>query len=189
MHDQPKVKAQAASKFFLDGRAGRDPVPGTIARGDLRTDTALFTGKVDGKFVAAFPMKVDAAMMERGRDRFQIFCTPCHGATGSGNGIVALRGHKTPPSYHIERLQKETPGYFFDVATNGFGAMYGFSSQIPVNDRWAIVAYVRALQLSQHATAADLPEQIRADLLSGRKIEGKAPEHKTSEGQSEEGKH
>lgn len=169
MHDQPKLKAQAKSDFFADGRAGRDPVPGTIAVGDLREDAALYTGKVNGQFITQFPIKVDAAVMARGRDRFQIFCQPCHGPTGVGNGMVVQRGHKIPPSWHIERLQKETPGYWFDVVTNGFGAMYGYSAQIPVNDRWAIIAYVRALQLSQSATAADVPEAVRADLAAGKK--------------------
>jgi mono/diheme cytochrome c family protein len=108
--------------------------------------------------------------MARGRDRFEIFCQPCHGPTGAGNGMVVQRGHKVPPSWHIERLQKETPGYWFDVATNGFGAMYGYAAQIAPRDRWAIIVYVRALQLSQAASSSDIPEAIRAEVVSGRRL-------------------
>lgn len=170
MHDQPKAKPQSKSAFFVDGRTGRLPVEGTVARGELRADDHLYRGKVDGAFATTFPFKIDAALMERGRERYAIYCTPCHGATGLGNGMVIQRGFKVPAtSHHIERLRNAPVGYWFDVITNGFGVMFGYASQIPVNDRWAIIAYVRALQLSRNATAEDVPAAEREALLSGRK--------------------
>ena len=181
MHDQPKAKPQSKSTFFLDGRTGRPLVEGAVARGDLREDDAYEKGKVDGKFVTALPIPVDSAVMERGRERYNIFCAPCHGQTGLGNGMVVQRGYKTAASHHQDRLRNETNGYWFDVITNGFGVMPGHADKIPVHDRWAIVAYVRALQLSRHAAAADIPEAERQALLSGKTAtpaaehEGKAP--------------
>lgn len=171
MHDQPKAKPQSKSSFFVDGRTGRLPVDGTIARGELREDDHLYRGKVDGVFATTFPFKIDAAVMERGRERYTIYCAPCHGATGLGNGMVIQRGFKVPAaSHHIERLRLAPVGYWFDVITNGFGVMFGYAAQIPVKDRWAIIAYVRALQLSRNATAADLPAAEREALLSGRPL-------------------
>lgn len=171
MHDQPKAKPQSKSAFFVDGRTGRLPVDGTVARGELREDDHLYRGKVDGVFVTTFPFKIDAAVMERGRERYNIYCTPCHGATGLGNGMVIQRGFKVPAaSHHIERLRNAPVGYWFDVITNGFGVMFGYAAQIPVNDRWAIIAYIRALQLSRNATDDDVPAAEREALLSGRKL-------------------
>ena len=171
MHDQPKAKPQSQSKFFVDGRTGRLPVEGTVARGDLREDDHLYRGKVNGQFVTTFPFKIDAAIMQRGRERYTIYCTPCHGQTGLGNGMVVQRGFRVPAaSHHLERLRNAPVGYWFDVITNGFGVMFGYAAQIPVNDRWAIIAYVRALQLSRHATIEDIPEAQREALLSGRMI-------------------
>lgn len=171
MHDQPKAKPQSKSNFFVDGRTGRLPVEGTVARGDLREDDHLYRGKVDGVFVTTFPFKIDAAIMERGRERYTIYCTPCHGRTGLGNGMVIQRGFKVPAaSHHMERLRLAPVGYWFDVITNGFGVMFGYAAQIPVKDRWAIIAYVRALQLSRNATAEDVPAAEREALLSGRKL-------------------
>jgi hypothetical protein len=171
MHDQPKAKPQSKSAFFLDGRTGRLPVEGTVARGQLREDDHLYRGKVDGVFVTTFPFKIDAAVMERGRERYNIYCTPCHGATGLGNGMVIQRGFKIPAaSHHIERLRQAPIGYWFDVITNGFGVMYGYAAQIPANDRWAIIAYVKALQLSRNATIQDVPEGEREALESGRTL-------------------
>ena len=169
MHDQPKAKPQSKSAFFVDGRTGRLPVDGTVARGQLREDDHLYRGKVGGNFVTTFPFKIDAAVMERGRERYDIYCTPCHGATGLGNGMVIQRGFKIPAaSHHIERLRLAPVGYWFDVITNGFGVMYGYEAQISVNDRWAIIAYVKALQLSRNATIQDVPEGEREALVSGR---------------------
>lgn len=165
MHDQPKYETLEASDFFVDGRASRTPVPGTVARGGLRLDTHLDTGKVDGKFVRSFPFEVTDEVMKRGRERFEIFCTPCHSRVGDGRGMAVRRGIAPPPSFHIDRLRDIEEGYLFDVISNGFGRMYGYGAQIKVRDRWAIVAYLRALQFSQNARPADLPAEARQELL------------------------
>jgi mono/diheme cytochrome c family protein len=157
MHDQPRFKPLAQSDFFTDLRSARMPIDGTVARGQLREDAYFYTGKLGanpGDFMP-FPINVDA--LARGRERFNIYCTPCHSRTGDGNGMIVQRGFRPPPSFHTERLRKAPLGYFFDVMTNGFGAMPDYASQIPPRDRWCIVAYIRALQLSQGATASDLP--------------------------------
>ncbi|MEW5979150.1 MAG: cytochrome c [Acidobacteriota bacterium] len=159
MHDQPKLEALESSSFFPDGRASRPLVPGTVARGQLRNDPQLYTGKVNNEFVDSFPFPVTKEVLERGRERFNIFCTPCHDYTGNGEGMVVRRGFKQPPSFHIDRLRKAAAGYLFDVITNGFGAMQDYAAQVKVEDRWAIVAYIRALQLSQNASAADTPPE------------------------------
>jgi mono/diheme cytochrome c family protein len=164
MHDQPRYKPLAGSDFFADGRASRPLVAGTVARGWLRDDARLHTGKDGAAFTAEFPMTVDLALVQRGHERFDIFCAPCHGRTGAGNGMVVQRGYRKPTTFHIDRLRHEKPGYFYDVITNGFGAMPDYASQIPVRDRWAIVAYLRALQLSQHARVDELPADTRAEL-------------------------
>jgi mono/diheme cytochrome c family protein len=163
MADQPKDKALAPSDFFTDGRSARPLIENTVARGALAND-ALFVPKESN----AFPLPVNQELLDRGENRFRIFCTPCHGLQGDGNGIVAMRGMKHPPTYHEERLRQAPNGYFFDVITNGFGAMYGYSAQIPPRDRWAIVAYVRALQLSRNAKVADLPADLREKLMASR---------------------
>ena len=158
MYDQAKKEPLEASEFFKDGRVARPLVPGTIARGQLETDTPMFTGKQDGQFVADLPMPVNAELVQRGQTRFKIYCTPCHGATGDGGGMIANRGFKRPPSYHSERLRGMPVGHFFDVITNGFGAMAPFKNRISPEDRWAIAAYVRALQYSQFAPASSLSD-------------------------------
>lgn len=160
MHDQPKLEPFEASTFFDDGRASRPYVEGTVARGRLQEDEHLFRGTVDGEFATTFPYPVDRAMLERGRERFGIFCAPCHDSSGSGNGVIVQRGLKRPASFHVQRLRDAEPGYFFDVITNGFGAMYDYSDRIPARDRWAIVAYVRVLQLSQNASVDDVPPGV-----------------------------
>jgi len=164
MHDQPKFKPYAKSDFFADRRSARPLVEGTIARGHLREDVVLYTGKAAGKPVDAFPFPVTAEVMARGRERFDIFCAPCHGRTGAGDGMIVRRGYRKPPTFHQDRLRQAAPGYTFDVITNGFGAMPDYAQQIPVGDRWAIVAYIKALQLSQHAPADTLPAEARAAL-------------------------
>ena len=166
MHDQPKFKPYAKSDFFADERSARPPVDGTIARGHLRDDVVLYTGKAAGKPVEAFPFAVSAAVMERGHERFDIFCSPCHGRTGSGDGMIVRRGYRKPPTFHQDRLRQAAPGYVFDVITNGFGAMPDYAQQIPVRDRWAIVAYIKALQRSQHAPLDRVPAGGRAALES-----------------------
>lgn len=157
MHDQPKYRGLRPSAFFADGSSARPLVEGTVARGTLQEDEAFFTGKVNKVDVKELPFPVDQQMLDRGQERFNIYCTPCHGRTGAGNGMVVQRGYRQPPSFHIERLRQADAGHFFDVMTNGFGAMPDYRAQVTPRDRWAIVAYIRALQLSQHAAAADVP--------------------------------
>jgi mono/diheme cytochrome c family protein len=157
MHDQPKYKPQQASTFFADGRANRPMLAGTIARGRLKTDELLETGKVNGEFSVEFPMQVTADVLKRGASRYAIFCAPCHDASGGGNGMVVQRGMKQPVSFHVDRLKDSPAGYYFDVITNGFGAMYDYSDRIKVEDRWAIAAYIRVLQKAQNAQLADVP--------------------------------
>ena len=159
MHNAPRYKPYAASDFFADGRASRVPPTGTVARGWLRADEVLYTGRSNGELVSEFPFPIAAEDMARGRDRYTIYCTPCHGILGDGQGMVVQRGLRRAASYHQDRLRDEKVGYFYDVITNGFGAMQGYADQIPVRDRWLIVAYVRALQLSQHATMAEVPRE------------------------------
>ena len=161
MHDQPSYQPLEASAFFADGRSARAPVPGTVARGQLRDDEHLETGKVDGRFAASFPYPATAEVMARGRERYDIFCAPCHDRLGTGHGMVVRRGFPPAASFHIDRLRAVEPGYIFDTITNGFGRMSGYASSIPVRDRWAIVAYVRALQLSQNVPERDLPGDVR----------------------------
>ena len=157
MQDQPKYKAFAPSPFFDDGRASRPAVPHTVARGHLDDDTLLYTGKVGDAFAPLFPAPVTSQVLARGHERYDIYCSPCHDRVGTGNGMVVQRGYRRPPAFHIDRLRNAAPGYFFDVVTHGFGVMPNYAAQIPVPDRWGIVAYIRALQLSQHATLADVP--------------------------------
>lgn len=168
MHDQPRYKPLARSDFFEDHRSARPLVPGTVARGQLREDPVFFTGKTGTEFVTVLPVRVTAALLRRGQMQFQTYCSPCHGRVGRGDGMVVQRGFKRPSSYHVARLRGSPVGYFFDVITNGFGAMSDYSAQVPVRDRWAIVAYIRALQLSQHATLDDVPAEKRAELEASR---------------------
>lgn len=168
MHNQPKYKPLAGSEFFADGRASRPLMEGTIARGHLKTDEHLYTGKVGGKPVDTFPFPVTRPVLERGRERFNIYCAVCHGRDGNGGGMIVQRGFRRPPSYHIDRLRQAPAGHFFDVMTNGFGAMYSYASRLSVEDRWAIVAYIRALQLSQNATLNDVPPAQRQQLEAAK---------------------
>ena len=167
MHDQPKYESLEASTFFPDGRASRPLVLGTVAQGQLREDAHLYEGKVGGKPAETFPFPIDLKSLERGRQRYNIYCSPCHDRVGNGDGMVVRRGFRRPPSYHIERLRQVPPGYLYDVITNGFGAMQDYAAQIPVRDRWMIVAYVRALQFSQNASLNDVPETERQNLRGG----------------------
>ena len=164
MHDQPKYIPLRESTFFADHRSARPPVPGTIARGQLHDDTLMFTGKVGSADSEVLPFPATAGVMARGHERFDIFCSPCHGRTGQGDGMVVRRGYRRPPTYHQDRLRNAPVGHFFDVMTNGFGAMPDYATQIPVADRWAIAAYIRALQLSEHASMADVPAAERSKL-------------------------
>ena len=173
MHDQPKLKPLARSDFFADERASRPQVEGTIARGQLRDDSPFYTGKVDGQLTDELPVPLTPELLATGRTRFDTFCAPCHGRTGEGNGMVVERGFKKPNSFHTERIRQMPIGHFFDAMTNGFGAMADYRAQVPVADRWAVAAYVRALQLSRNARLEDVPVERRADLEA--KVEAKGP--------------
>jgi hypothetical protein len=162
MADQPKNRPLSPSPFFDDGRSERPLVENTVARGSI-ADDELFVPKESN----AFPLPVTPELLKRGQERYKIFCTPCHGIQGDGNGMVAMRGMKHPPSYHDPRLRQVPNGYIYDVITNGFGGMLGYSAQIPPADRWAIVAYVRALQLSRNVPASELPPDVREKLPKG----------------------
>jgi mono/diheme cytochrome c family protein len=165
MHDQPKYLPLRPSDFFGDGRSERPLIEGTVARGHLDDDNTFFTGRgPDGKFVNEFPFPVTTAVMERGQNRFNIYCAPCHDRLGNGDGKIVRRGYRHPPSYHIDRLREVPNGYIYDVISSGFGAMPDYSAQIHPADRWAIVAYVRALQLAQNGKIDDVPADKRVDL-------------------------
>jgi mono/diheme cytochrome c family protein len=164
MHLQPRYNPYDPSDFFSDGRSARQPVAGTVARGELRIDEQLYTGKVDGKLADTFPFPITANDILRGQQRYNIYCSPCHDYTGSGRGMIVQRGFPPPPSYHIDRLRQAPVGHFFDVMTNGFGAMYSYASRISPEDRWRIAAYIRALQLSEHAKIEDVPDAERPKL-------------------------
>jgi mono/diheme cytochrome c family protein len=158
MHVQPRVNPLAKSDFFPDQRGARPLVEGTVARGDLRADTYFYSGKIGSTPGDYMPFPITKEVLERGRERFNIYCAPCHSPLGDGNGFIPSRGFSIkPPSYHTARLQKAPLGHFYDVISNGFGIMSDYSAQIPPRDRWDIVAYIRALQLSQNATKADVP--------------------------------
>ena len=167
MHVQPKILPLAASKFFDDGRSARPVVAGTVARGQLRTDELLYAGKINGAVANAFPFPITRKDLERGRDRYNIYCSPCHGGLGDGQGMIVQRGFPPPPSYHIDRLRQAPAGHFFDVITNGFGTMFSYASRVNAEDRWRIVAYIRALQLSQKATLGEVPEGKRGEIPGG----------------------
>jgi hypothetical protein len=167
MADQPKVKPLAASDFFADGQAARPLPADTVFRSDTYDDLLLNTGKVNGEDAEIFPFPITRALLLRGQERYNIFCSVCHDRMGSAKGIVVQKGYAEPPVLTSDRLIKAPVGHFFDVITNGFSAtdqMPSYAAQIPVKDRWAIIAYIRALQLSQHATLDDVPPDVRATL-------------------------
>lgn len=164
MHVTPRYDPYTPSTFFADGRSERPEVAGTVPHGELRTDELRYTGKINGVVANEFPFPITRADLERGRQRFNINCSPCHDYTGSGHGMIVQRGFQAPPSYHIERLRNAPVGHFFDVITNGYGAMYSYASRVSPDDRWRIAAYIRVLQLSQHATLNDVPADNRGQL-------------------------
>jgi mono/diheme cytochrome c family protein len=161
MHTQPRYNPEAASTFFDDGRSERPVIPGTVARTQLRTDEAFYIGKVNGVEVNTFPFPITPKVLARGQERYNIYCTPCHDRVGDGRGMIVQRGFPPPPSYHIDRLRQAPVGHFFSVMTNGYGTMYSYAARISPEDRWAIAAYIRALQLSQDAKLTDLGEADR----------------------------
>jgi hypothetical protein len=164
MQDQPKYIPLRPSAFFADGRSARPLPEGTVARGQLRADKVFYTGKKGDQFVDQLPFPLTRDVLERGQERFNIYCSPCHGRLGNGLGMIVRRGLKRPPSYHIDRLRQVPIGYFYDVITNGFGAMQDYSSQVTPRDRWAIASYVRVLQYSQMASINDVPPGERQEL-------------------------
>jgi len=168
MHVQPRQNPLSKSDFFADQRSARPLVEGTVARGEYDDNPYLRTGKIGNNPGDFMPFPVTAEVLNRGRERYNIYCAPCHSRVGDGEGFIPSRGFtRKPPSYHIERLEKAPVGYIYGVITEGFGIMQDYSSQIPPRDRWCIVAYIRALQLSQHATVAD---------AQGHPIPSQAPE-------------
>ena len=165
MYNQPRYKTYAEDDFFRDGSSARPLPPHAVARGHADLDTEYFEGKTDdGKLVEALPEPATRALLERGRERFDIYCAVCHGRTGKGNGMIVQRGFPAPPSYHTERLRSAPLGHFYDVITNGYGVMYPYAARVEPSDRWAIVAYIRALQLAQNATLGDVPAADRSTL-------------------------
>lgn len=163
MYDQPKYKPLQPSKFYRDG-SSRPLVEGTVARGYARTDELMYKGKIDGKFADELPCAVTGDIVRRGQDRFNIFCSPCHGRLGNGEGMIVQRGFPKPNSFHADSVRTLPVGFYFDVITNGFGRMYSHAPSVPVEDRWAIIAYIRALQLSQRSRVGDLTEAERKHL-------------------------
>ena len=168
MHDQPKYRGLRGSTFFADGQSARPLVNNTVARGQLKEDVLLQTGKNGQDDAEVFPFPVTDAVMARGQERFDIYCSPCHGRTGNGDGMVVRRGYRRPPAYSDERIRNTTVGHIFDVITNGFGAMPDYEAQVPPADRWAIVAYVKALQLSAYAPLETVPAGDRGKLDENR---------------------
>lgn len=165
MYHQPRYDTYEASELFDDGTSARPLPDGTVARGQLRTDTALFVGQdAAGQPVSAFPIPITREVLERGQQRYNAYCAPCHGLSGYGNGMIVERGLSAPPSFHTDRLREAPVGYYYNVITNGFGRMYSYASRIQPGDRWAIIAYIRALQLSQNASINDLTPEERQQL-------------------------
>lgn len=164
MHDQPKFKPYRADSFFADGRSARPLVEDVVARDDLQEDEHLYKGRENGEVAKNFPFPITEQVLLHGQERFNIYCSPCHGHLGDGQGMIVQRGLKQPPSFHIERLREAPVGYFFTVETNGFGVMFDYADRVSPQDRWAIIAYIRALQLSQHATLEDVPAEERQKL-------------------------
>jgi hypothetical protein len=166
MFQQPKSNPLSASDFFLDGAGSRPLVPGTVARGHLDENGEFYTGKRGTNLIENFPLPITRALLDRGHERYDIYCSVCHGRTGEGNGMIPQRGFPAPPSYHIDRLRQAPVGHFFDVMTQGYGVMYSYASRVAPEDRWAIIAYIRALQLSHDARLEDVPSTERAKLES-----------------------
>ncbi len=169
MYNQPKYKTYRPSPFFDDGRSARPPVPNTVAVGQFQTDPVFFTGKTaDGSYANDLPFPFTPEVISRGETRYNSFCLPCHGMLGDGNGVIAQRGPMVVPTLHQDRLREAPLGYYVDVITNGFGRMFSYGARVPVEDRWAIAVYVRALQLSQNATLEDVPPDQRGQLEGGQ---------------------
>ena len=169
MRDGSRLIPLEQDSFFPDDKSSREPVAGTVARGQLRADEQFFTGKSGGTDVTTFPMPINSTVLQRGQQRYNAYCSPCHGYTGYADGMIVLRGFSPPPSFHQDRLRTAPVGHFYDVITNGYGVMYSYASRINPADRWAIVAYIRALQLSQNTRIQDVPADQRAKLQGASK--------------------
>lgn len=170
MHNQPRYKPFAETAFFDDGRSERPTIKDTVARGQMDIDEARYTGKQNGKDITEIPIQITVDDVHRGQERFNIYCSPCHGRLGDGHGMIVSRGLRQPPSYHDPRLVDAPIGHFFDVMTNGYGAMYSYASRVAVDDRWRIAAYIRALQLSQNAP----PDVVQQAAAGGANAGGSA---------------
>ena len=170
MHNQPKYITYRSSEFFPDGLSERPQVAGTVARGELHTDTYFYTGKNGTKEGDQFPFPITQAVMERGRERFDIYCSPCHSRVGDGNGMIVKRGYRQAANFHLPRYLTQPVGHYYDVITHGWGAMPDYASQIEPADRWAIAAYIRALQYAQNGTMADVPAHQRGNLKDASQI-------------------
>ncbi len=165
MSEQPRYNPLAPSDFFADGRSARPPVPQTVPHSAGQPDKGFNSGRLKGEVIERLPVPVTRALLERGRERFNIYCSPCHGRMGDGEGMIVKRGFREPPSYFIPRLREAPDGHFFEVMTKGFGAMASYANRVNPADRWAITAYIRALQFSQAASLEDVPPAERARLL------------------------
>ncbi len=168
MYDQPNYRPLKATAFFPNRMTSRPIVPNTVARGHLNEDEAYFAGKIGTNLVETFPMEITRDVLARGQQRYDIYCSPCHSRTGEGNGMIVQRGFPPPPSYHIERLRAAPVGHFYDVITHGYGIMYSYANRVSVEDRWAIAAYIRALQLSRNVRVDDLAAADRIKLEEGK---------------------
>lgn len=167
MYDQPRYETFERSRIFRDGLSARPLVAGTVPRGWSMTDEHFYYGRVDGKLAEEFPVEVDAEMLNRGKQRYEIYCIPCHGKVGAGDGMIVRRGFSPPPTFHSDRLRTMPVGHYYDVITRGYGAMYSYAARVKPEDRWAITAYIRALQLSQNVPVAELTAEERARLQEG----------------------
>ena len=181
MADQPQYDPLEPSAFYADGMSSRPRIAGTVHRGAVKDGSLLYTGREGGEYSDTFPLQLTESVMKRGQERYDIYCSMCHGGVGLGDGMIVARGYRKPPSFHTDQLRARKNGYLFDVITNGFGAMPAYGTMIPVQDRWAIVAYLRALQLSQNATLADVPTEDRGKLDGSARTETK-PAHGTEGG-------
>ncbi len=167
MRREARIRVYEPSSFYADARSEREVISGTVALGMLESDTLLYTGKANGQDATEFPFPIARATLERGHERYDIYCAPCHGLVGDGAGMIVQRGLSPPPSFHQQRLRDAPVGHFFDVITNGYGRMYGYAARVAPEDRWAIIAYIRALQLSQNATIDDVPPEQRQQVAGG----------------------
>lgn len=164
MADQPRYDPLEPSQFFADGKSARPMVPGTVPRNRELPSAARFQAEASAQEMTAFPIEIGLKELKRGQERYNIYCSPCHGFSGDGDGMIVQRGFTRPPSYHIDRLRNAPPGHFFNVITNGYGAMYSYAERVPVEDRWKIAAYIRALQFSRSANMNELPPEDRSHL-------------------------